>query len=60
MYNATFIFEGRSIGTQEDDDLFFFPKKNTHTEIDGTTYYVKTFSLIGETIIYILEKQRIK
>ena len=58
MYNATFIYEGRSVGTQEDDDLYFFPKKNTHTEIDGVTYFVKSFSLLGKTIIYILENKR--
>ena len=58
MYNATFIFEGRSIGHQSDDNLCFFPKKNTHTEIDGVTYFVKGFSLLGETIIYVLENKR--
>ena len=56
MYNATFIFEGRSVGTQSDEDLCFFPKKNTYTKIDDITYFVTSFTLIGNTIIYILNK----
>jgi hypothetical protein len=58
MYNATYIFEGRSVGTQSDDDLCFFPKKHTNTEVNGRTYFVKSFTLLGQTIIYILEKKR--
>ena len=56
MYKATFIFEGRSIGHQEDDDLCFFPKKHAEHIIDGQKYFIDKFSIIGQTIIYVLKK----
>jgi len=58
MYKATFIFEGRSLGEQSGDDLYEFPKKNSGHKIDGTTYNIRSFTLIGNTIIYILDKMR--
>lgn len=55
MIQATFIYEGRSIHNQTGDDLYEFPKKNTEFEIDGKKYFVERFSLLGNTIIYILK-----
>jgi len=56
VYRATYVFEGRSVSVQESGDLEDFPKKNTYIDLDGKKFFIKSFSLIGKTIIYVLEK----
>ena len=58
MYKATYIFEGRCVGEQRDEDLYDFPKKGENHAIGDCTYYIKSFTILGTTIIYLLDNKR--
>lgn len=54
MITASYIYNGKTIHSQVDEDIDDFPKKNNTIEIDGTSYFITNFSFLGQYIIYNL------
>ena len=52
---ARLIYDGKVIHACE-NDISELPKKNTYIEIEDSKYFVESFDIMGDDVLYILKK----
>ena len=52
---ARLIYDGKVIHACE-KDINELPKKNTYIEIKESEYFVESFDILGNDVLYILKK----
>lgn len=52
---ARLIYDGKVIH-ECNKDIDELPKKNTYIEIEESKYFVQSFDILGDDVLYILKK----